>query len=133
MHTSADNEDLPGLKYRTIGLGLLSEATHYIKNKAKKFARKQVEEVASDIVNNQATLKEAVTDKVAALAKVGRGRPRKRKRSRSVSRSVRRVKRKTRASKKTGRKSGGRPRRRRRRRREGRKGRKHCLKGTIFS
>ena len=123
------HDPLPGLNYRTVGLDLIKEATYYIKDKAKKWGKKQVVDVAEDIVNNQKGIREAVTDKVAALAKIGRGRSRKRKRSRSVgasrSRSVRRGnKRGRRHVKRTPKRRG---------RKRGRKSKKRCLKGTIFS
>ena len=129
MHTATEYDPLPGLRYRTIGLTLLREAMHNEKNK-KRGKQQRKEEIADSLAGNQENLQNLVTDKVAALARVGRGRARKRKRSRSVSSRSRSVGRKMRKIKKGRRRRG---RKGQRGRRRGRKSKKNCLKGTIFS
>ena len=46
------NYELPGLRHRLIGSGLVSELGNYIKEKTKSFAKEQVSQIAEDIVTN---------------------------------------------------------------------------------
>ena len=113
------NYELPGLRHRSIGLGLVSELGNYIKEKTKSFAKEQVRQIADNIVTSDTPITKAVKTRVKQLAKVGAGRHRKR--------TVRKGRRKGRIVKKK------RVRRRRRRGGGGRK--KKCYKGkgsTIF-
>ena len=115
---TAPNYELPGLRHRSIGLGLVTELSNYIKNKTKSFAKNQVRQIADDIVTSNTPLTQAVKTRVKNLAKVGVGR-RRRRRTAKKGWSKGKIVKKRRVGRKRRRRTGGK--------------KKKCYKGTIFS
>lgn len=123
MYSVSEDDEVLGLRERKVGLGIAGDVGKYLKVKAKKFLNKQVGEIAEDITKNNATLPQALSNK---LAKVKR-------RIKRVGGSIRKRKRIVKRKKPVKRSCGPKKVKRRtvRRKKAGKK--RNCYKGTIFA
>lgn len=121
MHSYREEDEVLGLKDRKVGLGITGDIGRYLKVKAKKFLNKQVKDIASDITENNATLPQAISNKLAKVKrKIKRIGGRKKKRSVKRKKPVKRSRVPKRGRKKIV-----------RRKKTSKK--RNCYKGTIFA